>query len=335
MRSFPLLSVLLALCPLFSPRTLAQITPDGTLGSESSIVTPNQTIKERPADLIEGGAARGSNLFHSFLKFTVNDGQRVYFANPAGIATIFSRVTGSDISNLFGTLGVNGRANLFFLNPNGILFGPNAQLDISGSFVGTTAREVIFADGQRFSAQPDRPEPPLLTINGDVYFRFTPESGSIRANGSGHQLGFNGDFSTNRSDRPLGVAVNPEQTLLLLGNGLSLNGANFTATTGHIELGSVQTGTIAVPLDNYQFPIGNWRVNYDGVEAFNDILLTNEASVDVSGVGGGFLRLYGRNLQILEDAALLADTLGDQPGEGLELFEIGRASCRERVYVLV
>ncbi|NEO93041.1 MAG: hypothetical protein F6K56_23550, partial [Moorea sp. SIO3G5] len=64
---------------------LAQIVPDHTLGDNPSVVKPNVEVKGLPADLIEGGATRGDNLFHSFSEFNVRDLQRVYFANPAGI----------------------------------------------------------------------------------------------------------------------------------------------------------------------------------------------------------------------------------------------------------
>ena len=148
---------------VFSSSVLAQITPDGTLGSEGSIVLPDQVVKDLPADLIQGGAVRGSNLFHSFLEFNVNEGQRVYFSNPTGIDRILSRVTGSDVSDILGTLGVNGGADLFFLNPNGIIFGGGTRLDLGGSFVVTTAKGVQF-EGYEFSTvNPDAP--PLLNIN--------------------------------------------------------------------------------------------------------------------------------------------------------------------------
>ncbi|NET83680.1 MAG: filamentous hemagglutinin N-terminal domain-containing protein, partial [Moorea sp. SIO1F2] len=143
---------------------LAQITPDQTLGNESSVVTPNLTIRGEPGDLIEGGAARGSNLFHSFQDFNVGQLQRVYFANPAGIENILSRVTGSNISNILGTLGVDGGANLFLLNPNGIVFGQNARLDIAGSFFASTANSLVFNNGTEFSATNPQ-APPLLSIN--------------------------------------------------------------------------------------------------------------------------------------------------------------------------
>ncbi|MEQ8958006.1 MAG: filamentous hemagglutinin N-terminal domain-containing protein, partial [Coleofasciculus sp. C2-GNP5-27] len=144
---------------------LAQITPDSTLGAEGSSILQNGVVIDGvTADLIQDGASRGSALFHSFLEFNINEGQRVYFANPDGIEAIFSRVTGTDPSDILGTLGDNGAADLIFINPNGILFGENAQLDIRGSFIGSTANGVVFENGTIFSAT--NPEaPPLLTIN--------------------------------------------------------------------------------------------------------------------------------------------------------------------------
>ena len=72
------------------------------------------------------GAIRGENLFHSFEQFAIQSGLRVDFTNPAGIENIFSRVTGGSASEILGTLGVEGSANLFLMNPNGIVFGNNA-----------------------------------------------------------------------------------------------------------------------------------------------------------------------------------------------------------------
>ncbi|MEM6402823.1 MAG: filamentous hemagglutinin N-terminal domain-containing protein, partial [Cyanobacteria bacterium P01_D01_bin.116] len=118
---------------------LAQIIPDNTLGAESSRVLPNGAI-----DKIDGGALRDKNLFHSFTEFNINNGQRVYFNNPSGIENILTRVTGGNASNILGTLGVDGAANLFLINPNGIVFGENARLDLGGSFVGTTANGLQF-----------------------------------------------------------------------------------------------------------------------------------------------------------------------------------------------
>ncbi len=145
---------------VFGESCLAQIIPDNTLSSEKSVVTPISPTVER----IDGGAVRGSSIFHSFQEFNIGAGKAAYFANPATIENIFSRVTGSNPSQLFGTLGVLGNANLFFINPNGILFGANAKLDIRGSFVASTASSLILPDGTLFSATNPQ-APPLLKIN--------------------------------------------------------------------------------------------------------------------------------------------------------------------------
>ncbi|WP_424099024.1 filamentous hemagglutinin N-terminal domain-containing protein [Moorena producens] len=162
----------------FSAPALAEITPDGSLGNEGSRVTPNVQVKGALADLIEGGATRGENLFHSFADFNVGELQRVYFANLSGIENILTRVTGSNLSNIQGTLGVDGAANLFLLNPNGIVFGAKARLDVAGSFFASTANSLVFGDGQEFSSTSPQ-APPLLTINitpGLQYGKYDPRS---------------------------------------------------------------------------------------------------------------------------------------------------------------
>jgi filamentous hemagglutinin family protein len=143
---------------------LAQITPDNSLGTEPSIVTPNVQHQGNAIERIDGGAIRGSNLFHSFQEFNVGNQQRVYFTNPSGIENILGRVTGNQASKIFGTLGVLGGANLYLINPNGIVFGKDARLDISGSFFASTSNRLLFENGEKFSTQ-NPTAPPLLTIN--------------------------------------------------------------------------------------------------------------------------------------------------------------------------
>ncbi len=146
-----------------APPGQAQITPDTSLGRESSQVSPG-TVQGSPAALVQGGALRGANLFHSFLNFNVGQGERVYFANPSGIRNILGRVTGADPSQILGTLGVTGAANLFLINPHGILFGPQARLDISGSFTASTADRFLWSTGAEFSATNPQAAP-LLQVN--------------------------------------------------------------------------------------------------------------------------------------------------------------------------
>lgn len=160
--SFFLFPVSCFLCPA----AIAQITPDTTLGASGSLVTRNQVFNGLPSDRIDGGALRGTNLFHSFQDFNISAGQGAYFTNPDAVTNILTRITGTSPSNILGTLGVLGNANLFLLNPNGIVFGPNANLSINGSFVGTTANAIGFQSGDIFSANPAQPLPSgLLNVN--------------------------------------------------------------------------------------------------------------------------------------------------------------------------
>ncbi len=95
------------------------VVPDNTLGAENSVVNELDGLTQ----IVEGGAIRESNLFHNFLEFNVADSHAVYFANPVTVESILTRVTGDNPSTILGRLGVLGDADLFLLNPNGIVFG--------------------------------------------------------------------------------------------------------------------------------------------------------------------------------------------------------------------
>ena len=166
---------------LCAPQDIARaqpaIVPDETLGSENSVVVPNVEIRGIDSSRIDGGARRGGNLFHSFQEFNIELNRGAYFSNPEGIDNILTRVTGSNLSNINGTLGVLGNANLFLINPNGLIFGPGASLDINGSFVGSTAESVLFEEYGFSAADPSAP--PMLTLNVPVGLQFGANPGDI------------------------------------------------------------------------------------------------------------------------------------------------------------
>jgi filamentous hemagglutinin family protein len=142
---FQLLPVTAIFIAFLNTGVHAQIVPDTSLGNDSSAIGSAQP--DTGIQLITGGAARGSSLFHSFEQFSVDAGQKVYFSNPSEVSNIFTRVTGNQVSNISGTLGVLGNANLFFLNPSGIIFTKGASLDLRGSFLATTANSFSFPGG--------------------------------------------------------------------------------------------------------------------------------------------------------------------------------------------
>ncbi len=134
-----LLAIALGVACIFSATcATAQIKSDRTLPN-NSIVTINGSIFN-----ITGGTQAGRNLFHSFQQFSVPTGGTASFINGADINNIISRVTGGSASNIDGLIKASGAANLFFLNPSGIVFGQHASLNIGSSFVATTANAIQF-----------------------------------------------------------------------------------------------------------------------------------------------------------------------------------------------
>lgn len=287
----------------------AQIIPDATLPNSSSV--PAGCI----ACTIEGGTVRGSNWFHSFSQFSIPTGGEAFFnnADPA-IQNIIARVTGGSVSSIDGVLRANGTANLFLLNPSGIVFGPNAQLNLGGSFIASTADRLLFADGSEFSAV-NPTASPLLTVSVPLGLQYGSDPGPIEVQGPGNNLFVATDpFEIVRAFRPPGLQVQPGQTLALVGGNLFLPGGNLTAEGGRIELGSVTGGTVSLVPTN-----PGWALSYQGAAGFGEIRLTQAASADVSGGSGGTVQVQGRRVSLAEGSSLLTLTTGSGGGGQLTI----------------
>jgi len=298
---------------LFPFPAIAQIIPDNSLGAESSRTVPD-TINNLPSDRIEGGATRGGNLFHSLRQFNVGEGRGAYFANPNGIANIFTRVTGGNPSNILGVLGVQGNANLFLLNPKGIVFGPNARLDLRGSFLASSADSVVFDNSYQFSSS--NPQSiPLLNVNIPIGLNFRENPGKIINNSAAPALTLPHlppgipPISNN-----MGLAVHPGQALALVGGDIELNQGTLTASTGQILLGSVASPGIvgfgATPL--------GLSSNYDNISNFGNIEITNGSQINTSGIGGGKVEIRGGNVN-LNNGRIYALTLGNIDGRAIDI----------------
>jgi filamentous hemagglutinin family protein len=290
------------------PAAQAQaILEDGTLGAESSVVTRDVLIRGILSDRIDGGARRGANLFHSFEQFNIDTGRGAYFANPAGVEAIFSRVTGGNPSNILGRLGVLGSADLYFLNPNGILFGPAASLDLQGSFLATTASGFQFGDLGRFSATAPEVPSALLTINPSALFFNQVAAGTI----------------VNRSVTPVapgnpflvGLRVPNGQSLTLLGGDVQVEGGRLSAFGGRIDIGAVAAGG-TVQLN----PNGSLVIP-DGL-ARGDVTFTDGAIVDVLLGDKGDINVTARNISLLGDSELQAGIASTFGAEGSQAGDL-------------
>jgi filamentous hemagglutinin family protein len=296
----------------------AQIVPDNTLGGEISTVTPNTNIKGINSDLIGGGAVRGANLFHSFLQFNVAEDQGVYFQNPQGARNILTRVTGSNTSKIMGILGVFGDANLFLLNPNGIIFGPNSSLDVNGSFLVTTANSIRF-DNQGFFDSSTPSSPPLLTINPSG-FLFTREKISPIINRSSKIVGtrINTDPSaTNPIVNLRGLKVPDGQSLIFLGGDIIIDDGGLYALGGQVEVVSASgPGLVGLSYNDT-----NLNLSFPQDMARGNISFSRGARVDTSGNGssGGNVQVIGKNIQLKDKSQIISTTSGQKNGGTLFL----------------
>ena len=298
---------------------IAQIIPDSSLGPESSRTVPD-TINNLPSDRIEGGATRGSSLFHSLREFNIGEGRGAYFGNPSGITNIFSRVTGGNPSNILGSLGVLGNANLFLINPKGIVFGPNARLDVRGSFLAATADSIVFNNGVEFSSANPQGTP-LLTVNIPVGLRFRENPGAIINASSLTQV-------IQDQIIPVGLGVPPGQTLALVGGDVIFNNGFVSAFTGNIQLGSVASpGVVSFNIT----PIG-LGLDYTNVANFGNIELSGLSVVTASGPGGGAIGVRGGNVILRDRSSLVSDTIGSIDGRGIKI-EAVRFSLLDRAFV--
>lgn len=285
---------------LASRTATAQIEPDNTLPN-SSTVSRNCNNCE-----ITGGTKAGDNLFHSFRRFSVPTGGRAYFNNSTNIQNIFARVTGQSRSVIDGVIQANGSANVFLLNPNGILLGRNASLNLGGSFFATTADQINFADETQFSATQPQTSP-LLTVSTPVGLQFGQSAGAIT---NRSQTALNG--ANNSLGAPAGLQVQPGQALALVGNGVFLDNGNLTARSGSVELGSVMPSSLVSLTPNHT----SYTPTYLNLDLSN-IELLGSSTIDTSGIAsnrsinhrnGGAIRLQARNIQIMGGAGILSRT---------------------------
>ena len=290
--------------------------PDVTLPNNSRVEPAGNT------SIIGGGTIREGNLLHSFQEFSLPTGSEALFDNALDIENIIARVTGGLPSNIDGLIRANGSANLFLLNPSGIMFGPLARLDIGGSLVASSANSIIFNDGSRFSAT-DSQEIPLLTINFPIGLQYGANPGEIRVTGTNSAVGV--------PTENIGLAVAPGKTIALVGGDVTLRGGTLAAPSGRIEIGSVGSGEASLT----SLSDGKWRLGYEGISEFGEIQLLERSllsnSNQTNNLEGG-IAVRGNNIT-LNQSQIVATNQGAMSGADISLdasesIEIGGAVQR-------
>jgi filamentous hemagglutinin family protein len=262
---------------------------DGKFGTSGPLSGPN-------FDITAGlGRTVGNNLFHSFSQFNLSAGDVATFSGPANIQNILARVTGGSASSIDGTIRstING-ANFFLINPSGIMMGPNASIDVSGSFAVSAANYLKLANGARFVAALAADDS-VLTTDPVVAFGFlNGAAGGISVQGT--------------------LQVPEGKTLSVVGGDISIAGGKLLSPNGQINLASAKSaGEVAID------PVTG-AVDAHTISTQGRIDINSGAMVDASGEGGGQIVIRGGKLVIADQGtSVKADTLGVQDGRGIDI----------------
>ncbi|WNM58595.1 two-partner secretion domain-containing protein [Candidatus Nitrospira allomarina] len=303
----PLLTAYLV-CRSFSTVGQAQLAPPITSsGLNTQVSVPVDLPGGAVQHNITGGTrpGGGGNLFHSFGEFGVPANNIANFLNDSGLPTsnILSRVTGGNTSNILGAIQTEGfgKANFFLMNPAGIVFGPNASLNVGGASHFTTADYLRLTDDVQFTALPGAQDA-LLSVAPVTAFGFLGNNpGTVSVNGST-------------------LSVVEGQTLSLVGGDITI-GSGLKAPDGRIHLASVGSPGEILSETLAQAP----NVNGQSFEAMGTIHISEKSVINASGKGGGTVVIRGGRL-VVDNSTISANIIGPtagpsvgQPGEGIDI----------------
>lgn len=276
---------------LLSPAgTYADVATDGSIGSATTLSGPFYQIG---ADL---GKQAGSNLFHSFSRFSVGKGETALFSGPRSIKNILSRVTGGQLSAIDGqiTSTIPG-ADLYLFNPAGIAFGPNAQLNISGSFHISTADYLRFAGDEKFFTKPVDGE--ILSAAAPAAFGFMDDSPAPAIFGGRGEISL--DSFTGAQE---GLRINKDQT--------------FNVVSGDINF---ERGTYLIDDYGDKFRLGSLgtsggQINLVAAASAGEVSITESKGIQTD----GFSKLGRVNLTpntMLETDSVQGGNIGIKAGQ--------------------
>ena len=275
---------------LLLPFAHAQIETDGSLGPAQALNGKDFVINENL------GNRAGNNLFHSFREFNLHQGESATFTGASEIANVISRVTGGKLSTIDGLLKSEiPNANLYLINPAGILFGPNASLSINGSFHVSNADFIRLGDADLFYSEPLKGEI-LSTAAPKAFGFFGAPTGNIVVKGSQFNL-------------------DEKATLSLVGGKITIEDeAEMRVPQGQINLIGVNSAGEAT----WDSPTGRRELGASAFTTLNEIHISSGSELNVDGNGGGRVVIRGGQLT-LKDAVISARTTQDQSGRGVDI----------------
>jgi len=269
------------LVTFFPTLACGEALTDGTMGEKQILNEKHFTV---PQTL---GTLKGQNLFHSFEYFNIKPCGSATFTGDNAIRNVISRVTGNESSEINGKLSSKiGKADFYFINPNGVVFGQGAQIDVPAAFRVSTASEIRFPDGGIFSAA--NPNASTLSVE-------QPEAYGFLGNQSGHIR-----LELAKLNRPVATSVE------LVGRNISVNGSELKVPSGSVRLEAVGAGDAQVPVGISSEIPGHGAVT-----------LTSSA-IDVSGEGGGKIDVRAGSLEMDGNAKISGDTHGSQSGASID-----------------
>ena len=276
----------------------AEVTLDGSLGPSGAVGPGTLPDGTSTTYLITDnlGTQVGGNLFHSFGKFNVDTNESATFTGPNSINNIIGRVTGGTQSWIDGLLRstIDG-ANLFLLNPGGMLFGPNATLDVKGSFHVSTADYLRFDDGERFYVNPA--ENSVLTVAPPQAFGFLSES------------------PTRISIQESLLEVPEGETLSVVSGNIEIVGGTLRAASGRINLASVASSGEVIPNAQDEEP----DLKMDSFERLGEINISQDGGLGVSGARPGNIFIRGGSLS-LDSSGIYSTTFGTATAGDIDIL---------------
>ena len=266
----------------------AEVITDGTLGAQLNLPGPDFQIE---ANL---GQQLGGNLFHSFQDFNLQNHESITFSGPDSVNIIFSRVTGGNPSQINGTIrSTIPHAELFLLNPAGIIFGESAHLDVQGGFHASTADYMRLGTTGRFDARV--PLQSILTTAPPMAFGFLDVPKPIQLQSSD-------------------LAVAPQADFSLIGGDLTLNHAQLNAASGRFNLVSVASqGEVTSKA-------GRLDVRIPETASFTQLGYIDvlDSHIETSGSPAGGISIRGGQVW-LRDSLIHAHTLGENDSKDIDI----------------